>query len=1139
MRLLVLALFFFSGATALVYQLTWVRSLTLTFGASHEALGVVLAAFMGGLALGGVVFGRGSERMQRPLLVYGLLEVGIGLVALVLPWLLRAVDGIYISAAIRAEGVPWTLQWMRAAMAFGVLLIPTSLMGGTLPVLSRLMVSRSSEFGVRLSQLYGINTTGAVMGVAAAGFAMLPALGVRTTELVAVASNLAIGVLAWIADRRLRDAALPPPNRREERELPSGVGTADPWRVRALRLAFFGTAVSGMCALALEVMWMRGISVAVGTTTYSVTVMLSTFLVGIALGSWIHAVFPFSRYGVDTQFGSVLIGVGAGSVLVSQMIPKLPAIAVMFNATFSTPGSGLRVGTTLLTSFAVMLVPCILMGIAFPLAAQARASLREEFGRSVGDVLGLNTAGAIVGSITAGFFLIPHLGLQRGMLIVSAINITYGAIVLGLVSASRTTHQRAWMVPATALIAVAALALPSVLPDWDTRALATFRNNFRGNWVGADGRADWTRVLGEADVLYYREGRGSNVSVIESGQTRAILIDGKSVASDSLANMQHELLLGHLPVLMHPEPISAAVVGLGAGITLGSVLAHPSLERVVLVEIEPAVVGGARKFAHVNDDALDDPRLEVVFQDGRNYLRTTGQRFDVITADPIHPWARGASYLYTSEYYRIAAEHLTKGGVMCQWLPLYELSSENVKSVIATFSDNFPHTTLWQTAFDAVLIGSDSEIRIDSRFGERLGEPAVARQLKPVGLDDPLSFLLELTLDGPGIERFAEGARRNTDDNLYLEFSSPLSIGTPEVLTNIRALNRERAALDSVFGNVADLLPADRPVSEALADHRQAKSDTLEIQIALHQARGSGSPERHKPLIDRLSQIVERLPTYGRPRSLLSQAWIQYGLLLLRNDRTQEGVNALAKAVETMPSDPEANYYLASALTFHGKPGRALEFFEAAERSRPRYAHAYSDHGLALMKLGRHDEALQILSRAEEIRPQFADAMHHRALVLLREDRSVEAEAEFRTALRLKPTLPNLHINYAVLLTGQGRFAEAATLLEDGRALSGPNGLRIERRLAWLLATAPDATLRDGPRAVRLARRVNEATGDRIPQVIDTLAAALAENGAFEQAARLADRAARLADQQQQRDLSAQIRTRATIYRQGQPFHQP
>jgi Flp pilus assembly protein TadD len=352
---------------------------------------------------------------------------------------------------------------------------------------------------------------------------------------------------------------------------------------------------------------------------------------------------------------------------------------------------------------------------------------------------------------------------------------------------------------------------------------------------------------------------------------------------------------------------------------------------------------------------------------------------------------------------------------MCQWLPLYELSSENVESVIATFSDDFPYTTLWQTTYDAVLIGSNSEIRIDSRFGARLGAPAVAHQLALVGLDDPPSFPLELTLDGPGVERFAEGARRNTDDNLYLEFSSPLSIGTPEVLTNIRAFNRERATLEG--------------------------------------------------------------------------------------GRDQEGVNALAKAVETMPSNLEANYHLASALTYRVQPGRALEFFEATERIRPPYAHAYSDHGFALMKLGRNDEALEVLSRSEEIRPQFAHAAHHRALVLLREGLSVEAEAEFRTALRLESTLPNLHINYAVLLTDRGRFAEAVTVLEHGRALSGPDVLHIERRLAWLLATAPDAAVRDGPRAVGLARSVNEATGDRIPHVIDTLAASLAENGAFEQAA--------------------------------------
>jgi len=1135
LRLLVFLLFFFSGATALIYQIAWVRSLTLTFGASHEAIGIVLAAFMGGLALGGFTFGRWSERVDSPLRVYGLLEVGIGVVALALPALLRLADGAYVAAALRVDGVPWPLNLMRVAMAFGVLLLPTFLMGGTLPILARLLVSGPRDFGLRLSQLYAINTIGAVTGALAAGFLLLPALGVRTTEYVAVGLNLLIGAAALVAAVRTSGAATttqrPPSPRETKGDTPAALDRYGLW---ALRLTFFGTAISGMCALALEVMWTRGISIAVGRTTYSFTVMLAAFLIGIALGSWLHALIPLRRIGESLQFGIVLSGIGISSIVVSQMIPDVPRLAVRASAWLDPAAGGLRVGTTLVTSFAIMLVPCVLMGIAFPLAGQARARLRKRFGQSVGDVVGLNTLGAIVGSLAAAYLLIPRFGLQRGMLVVSAINLSYGLVVTGFAIVGRNSRLRSTALPVAGLLAAGALALPVVLPDWDIHLLATFRNNTLMQQLESAGDAAGDDAADAMTVLYYREGKSSNVSVISNGHSRAILIDGKSVASDSLTDMEHELLLGHLPVLLHPDPRRAVVVGLGAGITLGAVLAHAELESVVLVEIEPAVLDGARQFRDVNGDALDDPRLVVAFQDGRNYLRTTSQQFDVITADPIHPWAHGASYLYTTDYYRIVAERLAPGGLMCQWLPLYELSGEDVKSVVASFADNFRHTTLWQTAYDAVLIGSDTPLDVDPlRLRERLERSG--SQLREIGLGNALSFLSELTLDSAGIDDLARGARRNTDDNLYLEFSSPLSIGTPEVFDNIRRLNERRVTIQAVLPDPSPLFPPGVSLPDVLNEYRQAKSDTVEAQMALQSAKTVLSPAPYPPVIATLSEILDRVPDYGRARSLLSMAWTQYGLRLRDAGQHQEGVNALARAVDVMPANAEANYRLAVALSELGRADSALTYFEAAARSRPRYARSHHDHAVTLMRLGRFEEARVLLLEALDLRPQFLEAEHNLALASLRTGRLEEAEARFEAVRRADPFLPGLHNNYAVLLIELERYADAITVLSDGLGADASD-IRMTRQLAWLLATAPEAELRDGIRAVELARELNRATGGSVPQVMDTLAAALAETGRFQQAVDLAVQAAELAAAQGQPELAEQIDGRIWIYQEGRPF---
>ena len=1139
LRWAVFALFFVSGATALVYQIPWVRNLTLTFGASHEAVGIVLAAFMGGLAIGGFVFGRLSERVRRPLRLYGLLELGIGVMAFLLPTLLRLVDGIYISAALETEGVSPALQLMRVGLAFGVLLLPTILMGGTLPVLAKLMVSRSTEFGLRLSQLYAINTLGAVTGAVVAGVVMLPNLGVQATVWVAVGLNLVVGALALAVDRRLpalEPAGAEPASPGEKgkrRAVVTGaleVGALGTW---ALRLTFLGTAVSGMCALALEVMWTRSLSVAVGQTTYSFTVILAAFLLGIGLGSWLHSLLPLERFSISAKFGVVLSGVGLSSLVVSQWIPELPMVAVRIGAAIDPGAGGRRLGTTLLSSFVIMLVPCVLMGMAFPLAGQARAKLRQRFGEAVGDVVALNTLGAIAGSLLAAFVLVPRLGLQRGTLLVAAVDLAYGLLVVAFALAGG--GRRRTLAPLCALLALGALALPFTLPEWDLRQLATFVNNTHQSQTSPEELAKWREARMNSDVIYYREGMRSNVSVIQSDETRAILIDGKSVASDSVTDMQHELLLGHLPVLMHPNPRTAAVVGLGAGITLGGVLAHPDLEQVVLVEIEPAVIDGARKFAHVNDDALDDPRLEIAIQDGRNFMRTANRKFDVITADPIHPWAQGAAYLYTTEYFGIVAEKLTPGGVMCQWLPLYELSGENIRSVIASFSDSFPFTTLWQTSYDALLLGSDTPLTIDpADLERRLKVVSVRRQLAPIGLADALSFLSELTLNYEDSASFGAGAPRNTDDSLYLEFSSPLSIATPEVVTNIRDLDELRAPILDIVPDLSSILLPGVSQEVACEAFRSAKSVTVKAQIDLQSIRSSADTAPYPAILEELTELVGRLPDYGRARSLLCLAWTQYGIKLKAAGQEQQRLLALSRAVEVMPRDAEANFQLATALTANGQAQASLPYFEAATAARRKFGRALTNYGSTLNLLGRHAEAVERLRSALELRPSSATTRQQLGLALTGTGLLAEAEEAFESALELDPGLSGLHLNYGSLLVTVRRFDEAQSMLEDGLAL-WPGDPRLSRSVSWLLATAPSAGLRDGERALRLAQEVDRATGGRIPQVLDTVAAALAEAGQLERAAVTAERAAQLARESGQAELAAEIDARAAGYRAGQP----
>lgn len=952
LRALIHLLFLVSGATALVYQVTWLRNLSLVFGASFEATSIVLAAFMAGLCAGGFAFARRAERVPRALALYGLLELGVAAFALAVPSLLRALDAAYLHFAAASDDVTPALEAVRVLLALAILFVPTFLMGGTLPVLTRGLVERFGDFGPRLSWLYGINTLGAVVGAVAAGFFLIRAFGVWHTQLLAAAGNGAIAAAALAASRLARDPAHAAAAREPDEAAAPPLAVAER---RALRLAFLGTAVSGLCALALEVLWTRAIAISVGANTYSFTVMLAAFLTGIWLGSWLHAALPLRRLGPALQLGLVLCAIGLASAVASFWIPRLPELAVRLNVLLYGHAPRIRAGTALLLAFLVMLVPCVFMGIAFPLAGEARARLARGFGRSAGDTLGVNTLGSIAGSLLAGFVLIPALGLQHGMLLVAAVDFAYGCLLLGAALLAAVPARRAVAVAALGAGCVA-LWLPGRVRPWDKDLLGAFQNDQLGFWTAEQGASDLAQRIAGWSVLYYREGRASTVSVVDQGWNRTLIVNGKAEASDDPIDGHIQLMLGHVPLLVHPDPKTAFVLGMGTGITLGAVAAHPGLERIVLAEIEPAVLGGRPFFAGVNGDPLGDPRVEVKIQDGRNYLKTTTRRFDVITADPIHPWTSGSVYLYTAEYYAIARDHLAPRGIMCQWVPITGLSPVDVRSVAATFSGVFPYTSLWQTSHDVLLIGSLEPFAQDfAALSARLAQPGVSHQLAAFGLDDPIAFLAEQAMDDAGVRAYAKGAPVNTDDNVYLEFSSPLSIGDADVPGITLRVNRARTALTS--GGHAPVAGMDVDALRRLAAARSAKNQLLMAQI------------QAKRDVERLEQVVAELPDYRPARIQLARRLAQLGANALEAGRLDVALERAQAALAAASEEPSGHLLQGSVLARQGRFAEAIDAIERALAVGPDRWMAHYQLGLALLGAGRTAEASAALEHAAALNP--------------------------------------------------------------------------------------------------------------------------------------------------------------------------
>jgi spermidine synthase len=530
--------------------------------------------------------------------------------------------------------------------------------------------------------------------------------------------------------------------------------------------------------------------------------MLVSFLTGIALGSKAFGLllkgFPGAGRSPERSmilFGVVQIVIGLTALLVTYYIRDLPSHSIRIqNYLFSTGLSEFEVrqGANFVIAFSHMFVPAFFMGVAFPLAGEICANHRKSAGAAVGEVSAYNTVGAILGAALSGFALIYLFGIERSLQFLTLINVGAGIFIA---IAMRSNPVTRWVVAGATVVVIVILATwPGLWRIWDQKYFAVYRNNTREAFSTAFNMKD---AMENTDVLYYAEGVQATVSSIKvKGGSQAFITNGRIEASNHKEGIQCQYTLGHLPMLLNRNPKKIFVLGTGSGMTLGATSVHPEVDEIVLAEIEPKVLGVARTFSKYNHGVLDNDKLRIVFNDGRNYLMTTKEKFDVITADPIHPWFSGAGYLYTTEYFRLAAERLRPGGIVCQWLPIYELSVDDLKCVVRTFSENFRYTMLWLTRNDAELVGSNDPILIDEEeLGRRIAAPGVFDDLKSVHMGSADDFLSYFVMGTDGMRAFGADGVFNTDDNLHLEFSAPMSMDVPTTGKNADALYRFRERL--------------------------------------------------------------------------------------------------------------------------------------------------------------------------------------------------------------------------------------------------------------------------------------------------------------------------------------------------------
>ena len=756
------ACFLCSGAAGLLYEVVWSKQLAYLLGGSLQSVATVVAAFLGGLALGARFLG--APLACRPGLArsYAALELGVALLGVAILPLLRSLDAP-VGQLYRAFGGEGALfGCARVALLLAILVPPAALMGATLPVL----VARCERgaLGAGLARLYAINTLGAVVGSVLGGFLLLPALGLTATTIVAAALNLIAALLAWLSRAGERDE----PRAREKppAQVPALLAPG-PGAVFAILFA-----VSGFTALLLQLAWVRLFGLVLGSSVYSFSSVLGIYLLGLGLGS--AAIAPLlARGGIAPWWFALLqLGIALSAAAGIHAYAGLPRAMLELGERAGPSWAGLLVGELALTA-PILLVPCLLLGAAFPLAT--RLLQRGASGPATGAAYAVNTLGTIVGSLATGFLLLPAMGVQGVVLLASGLAALAGLVTLLLPGAPR---PGAMPLAAVAVLCVAAAIAGFTAPRWDPllMSLGTYRpshaQKLLDSFRSAGSTGDPTRALAATQrVLFYKDGINASVLVATDQERRRLWMRVGGKVDASTGDMLTQVLLGLIPTAMADSGARTLIVGHGSGATAAAALAAGA-GPTDIVELEPAVVAGSRLFHAAGEDPLDDPRVTLHMEDARTRLAHGEGGYGLVISEPSNPWIAGVNNLFTVDFYRRVRTRLRADGVFCQWIQLYELSPRTFQSLLASFLTVFPGAHLfcvWGSA-DAVLVAAPPGRALSL---SRLKSPRVRHQLELARLSAPEQIAAFYVSSGAALREMAAGGELDTDDRPFVEYQAP------------------------------------------------------------------------------------------------------------------------------------------------------------------------------------------------------------------------------------------------------------------------------------------------------------------------------------------------------------------------------
>jgi spermidine synthase len=769
--------FILSGATGLIYEVLWARMLGLVFGATTLAVSTVLAAFMGGLALGSALSGKLAHRIKNPLSAYGLIEIGIAIYALLIPLLFRWIDHLYALIWQQLHPGYFAFSLWRFLLSGLVLLVPTTLMGATLPVLAAALVRSSERDSNSVTRLYACNLAGAILGTLAAGFVLLPALGVRTTIAVAAVLNVIVGVIAITLQRGTTAHA---------------AYTHDPVNFEnpanpVTTFWYFAALASGFVTISAQVAWTRTLTMIIGSSTYAFSIVVALFLIGLAFGAWFIAQRDRSQ-----RLRSAVLKVEAVTVLSLLfslfVLNQVPALLINLGLRLHVSSWTGLLALQILSATLLILVPAVFMGMVMPLVLVWAGSDRARAVARVGRSYAVNTIGAIAGAFITGFVLIPKTSTRFTLLFATICCVVVACLAYKPEGGDPALKRSL----AIALIPVLTVVIFIIAPRMNLADLSigAYDSLVRVLAQTREGAKDGAENAGPNvhELLMYDEGPTATVSVRRDQNTVSMAINGRTNASDSIYDMPTQVMLGQLPLLVAPKIDSGLIIGYATGVTVGAMLQSP-VQSVTCVELEPGTIAGSRFFDHVNNRPLEDPRASLVIDDARTFLRVTPNRYDMIVSEPSHPWVPGVANLFTQEFFELGRARLSDDGIWVQWVQIYQLSTESLRSVLATYQKVFPHVLVFRVGGlsngkDLLLAGSNRPMNLD-RLSERLKDPRIAAELARVDLKSEAQIRDWYVCDESRLGPAVAGAKINTDDNMHIEMTVPREAFRPSMQSNV------------------------------------------------------------------------------------------------------------------------------------------------------------------------------------------------------------------------------------------------------------------------------------------------------------------------------------------------------------------